>query len=743
MSFSPTQIIEQLEQARNLALQDPGSHPQVLRQILQFLPNPEAVIQKWCVDFLAESFVDTSGTTSGLSSKLGLADKVDLAIDSLDALIQLSLVRDIHIFRAVINISSVVYRFVFKYVAENDGANQIWSKLAELKNSLVNKFQLNFPLEPSDNAEHDEVRNIVCKVELVKFIMIVIDYQSKSTAINGGPSSYSLSNVPSSHSLIVYNNMEYEALSLLDMLLKVFLSEILVAPLITATLNHLIIITKRKPQYVTRVLNIIQDYDTNKKFQSNYQSVEQFKLAKKYVDRVLKIFIQHLQKHSLVPVSYQSALSKAASQLVDRGAEIRKKNIFAIDDPTIRKRKFDGFLNSTRTLQDATYQSLYTLNDVNNELNNFDLTTVPQHILASMVVTALLRALVPKLTKALEIVSDRYTGAITAAPEQPQQPEAVKEEKMRDEDEDDDGQAYNPETVYTLPPPKALSFQEKKDHISIIIKNFFKLASVGDKGNEQDENALTKVAISAWKKDSWVILLTRLATRGMRHTDSESDDANANDSMADMIRTAIFDYFLDNIHARIDLIIEWLNEEWYSEKVYNESTNSRNIAVKKEVEVKKEDESEVAVKKEVEVKKEDDDSVNDTNENSNESRKRRREDEDEIPSKRAAVSVATPIYSKWAGKVLDAMIPFLEPSDRKIFIRLLSDLPYLDADLVGRIKSLVLDPIRSKIGFLSLQFLIMYRPPVRKVCLDILRELTESDQEDIKGEAQKLLEKYK
>lgn len=83
-----------------------------------------------------------------------------------------------------------------------------------------------------------------------------------------------------------------------------------------------------------------------------------------------------------------------------------------------------------------------------------------------------------------------------------------------------------------------------------------------------------------------------------------------------------------------------------------------------------------------------------------------------------------------------------EPGDRKIFIRLLSDLPYLTDEMVSRIKSLCYDPGRAKIGFLSLQFLVMYRPPVKSACLNVLKELAEGDQDDLKEEATKLLEKY-
>ncbi|RLV92764.1 mRNA cleavage and polyadenylation specificity factor complex subunit pta1 [Spathaspora sp. JA1] len=702
--FSSDQIISQLDQAKQLALTQPETHAQVFRQILPFTSRPELPIKQWCVEFIHDTF---------LNSKVQLrhGDKVDLAIDSLDSLIGLSnSMVEIHDFCQVINISNIIYKLVFQYVCENDGCNQIWSKLIELKNSLVNKFQTNYPLKESDNAEHDILRNVITKLELLKFIMTVVDYQSKTQIVGSSNGSgtvttnfFSLDRVPINHTLIKYQNMEYEAVNLLDLILKTLTQDILNPPMISATLNIGIILLKRKPQYAGKVLKLIENFDTNAKFQSNYQTIEQFKLAKKYIDRNLKIFIQHGFKYGLIPTNFQSNLNKKLQLLIERGNEIRKKNIFIEDSSNIKKRKFEGFLNPSKRIKTADYKNLYTLNDLNNELNNFDLTTVPQHILVSMVMNALDRASVPKLTKALEIISERYTSALSSRPAIPvaqpvKQEVAVKTQvkRLAESDEESDSEQYNPEAMYTLPPPKDLSFQDKKLQIELIIKNFFKLAKGEVKpediepGSNSDE--LTKIAIKSWKKDSWILLLSRLVTRGMRRPKSKSEededsydvetspDDTVSQEMGDLVRNAIFDYFLENIHGRIDIIIEWLNEEWYSEVVFNEANNIK------------------------------------TNN--------------------------TPIYDKWAGKVLDAMIPFLEPNDKKIFIRLLSDLPQLNQDLLSKIKSLCFDPARSTIGFLALAFLIMYRPPVKQGCLQVLQELSECDQEDVKQEAKKRLEKF-
>lgn len=694
---SSQQIISQLDQARNLAKTNHETYPQVVKQILQFIPNPNKDIEKWCINFLHESFVN--------NSIISHANMIDLAIDSLDGLIYLSNIKDIELFKLVIDISIVVYKLVFVYVNENDNSNVIWSKLIELKNSLVNKFQSNFPLDKSDNEEHDLIRNIDTKVELLKFIIIVIDYQSKTTIINDNGDlvpSFNLNMINPNHSLIKVANMEYESNTLLDLILKTFNHDILIPQLFSSTLFNCIIIMKKKPQYVDKILKILQDYNTQDKLQSNYQSQDQYKLAKKYIDRSLKIFINFCLRNGLIPSNYQSVFEAKVKTLIERGNEVRKKNLFAIPEPNLKKRKFEGFYNPVKKIKVVDYKNLYCLNEVSNKLNDFDLQTVPQNILSLMVINALQKVSVNKLSKALEIISERYLNVIKTTPDLDLNPtnnsnnslnfnqnfkqevDSWKQEKDTNDDDEEDEGDYNPESVYTLEPAKDLSFKDKKNHIQIIIKNFFKIASNPNINQDSVPNdskinrELSKIAIEYWKKDSWLVLLTRLATRGMRM--DEDSLTKQNENFNDMIRNAILEYFLDDIHQRIDAIIEWLNEEWYSEQVYNE----------------------------------------------------------ENPDKKTDLVV----YTKWTGKVLDAMIPFLEPNDRKIFIRLISDLPYLNEDLVSRIKSLCIDPARSKIGFLSLQFLIMYRPPVKQVTLNILKELSESDQEDLQQEAKKLLLKY-
>lgn len=188
---------------------------------------------------------------------------------------------------------------------------------------------------------------------------------------------------------------------------------------------------------------------------------------------------------------------------------------------------------------------------------------------------------------------------------------------------------------------------------------------------------MNTVAIPKWRKDSWIKVLSRLATRGTK----------LNPEISNYIRDSLFNYFKENIKDRIDGTVEWLYEEYYDEFIVNKSQDIKDA----------------------------------NSENSN--------------------------YIKYAGLVSDYLIPFLDPSDRNIFIRLLSELPYLNLSLISKLKSICNDPVRFKMGFQPLLYLIMFRPPVLNDCLQFLTDLyndaVEKNNEQLKNECLNYLKKYK
>ena len=149
-----------------------------------------------------------------------------------------------------------------------------------------------------------------------------------------------------------------------------------------------------------------------------------------------------------------------------------------------------------------------------------------------------------------------------------------------------------------------------------------------------------------------------------------------------LARERIFSYVTQDFKRRVSEAVTWLTEEWYNER----KQESSNVV-----------------------------------------------DGDK------AVAVVKSNYKRWTLRLLDHIIPFLDVKD-KVFIRCMSELPELDADMLARIKELCLDHDRSRLGFASLQYLLMFRPPCKNLCLNVLRELQEV--EECQNAATKLLTKF-
>ena len=99
------------------------------------------------------------------------------------------------------------------------------------------------------------------------------------------------------------------------------------------------------------------------------------------------------------------------------------------------------------------------------------------------------------------------------------------------------------------------------------------------------------------------------------------------------------------------------------------------------------------------------------------------------------------VYNEWSLKVLDFMIPKLDDSHRRLFIRMVSEMPLLTQQHIDRMKSLCLDPTRSTLGFQSLKFMLMFRPPVRAFIKEAVVAMAQVD-ESVKPQCDAILEKF-
>ena len=89
----------------------------------------------------------------------------------------------------------------------------------------------------------------------------------------------------------------------------------------------------------------------------------------------------------------------------------------------------------------------------------------------------------------------------------------------------------------------------------------------------------------------------------------------------------------------------------------------------------------------------------------------------------------TSAYELWSIKVLENILPYLDTKDR-FLIRFLSDLPALTSRMIDKLRDICVDPDRAQLGYTTLQYLIMLRPPVRTICLDLVERLYNEDKSE-------------
>ncbi|ODV94645.1 hypothetical protein PACTADRAFT_34393 [Pachysolen tannophilus NRRL Y-2460] len=795
--------LDNLDKAKQMAFENNQIYPEVFKTILPIVYDNDLLLQKWWLNFLIESYRNEH-------KKLPLELLKNLSIQIIDPLLHLIKIKDVMIVQKTINLLTLAFESIFTFVLENPSSMESvigWNKLSQLKQEILKNFNNSYPLLPL-NKQTDYSRSIGCKLQTIQFIAVVVKVQLPSpprdprmrrNINNNDEKDISISSVPTTHP-ILNKNLEAEGQGLLDLLFNHLNDELIVTtPLFTAIETILIKIFKKRPNHVyNKLANLILTYESNLKKKSKFEYDDlKIRLIKRFNDRFNKILISFmLNKNFIKDTTLKARLSKKFSYVMMKNDEQKKRGIlnessdFDLNENNKRRRKNDSdisqsddiFYNSSTIAKDYSYASLYSLINPNDKVNQIDLSNIPPGILTNMVLIALKKIDRQTLAEGLNIISERYKEIISRPRNfnnsnnnnnninnqfrrnngmlndfnnsnnrnvsfseddltKIKQDEIKREEAKiaaEDDDYDDDGDqpidraeledSYNPESSFQLPPPKILTYEEKKQYLKGIINHYLKLANesenmakVASEKFKNDNSELSKVAIQNWNKDSWLVLLTRLATRGLLEEEKKEINGDREDeNLSDLIRNAIFHYFADDIRGRVDIVIEWLNEEWFSEYIKNE-------------------------KKAIDLKENTDGSQPETI---------KQENEDTSSAERALLSlhakgsiVTTPNYILWTSKVLDSMLLFLESNDRKIFIRLLSDLPYLNKDLVWKIKSLCLDPIRFKIGFQSIQFLIMYRPPVKETCIDLLKELYEetseqTELEDLKNEIIALLKKF-
>lgn len=225
---------------------------------------------------------------------------------------------------------------------------------------------------------------------------------------------------------------------------------------------------------------------------------------------------------------------------------------------------------------------------------------------------------------------------------------------------------------FSLPPPPTLDPDAAaKLSQAAASRVFGPLSTLKDPGSavRKPKAGINRLAASSYDRDSWLTLITRLATRstagldgapgsggsGIKSEEGSLDRPRA--SLGDSIRELLFTYILEDWRRRIEIAVAWLCEEWYNDQLTKRNGTGGELN-----------------------------------------------------------------YEKCALRLVDGFLSYITAQD-KVLTRFLAEIPELSAPLLGKLKSLCADPTTVQLALTSLLYLVMMRPPVREIALDTVAEI--------------------
>jgi symplekin len=227
---------------------------------------------------------------------------------------------------------------------------------------------------------------------------------------------------------------------------------------------------------------------------------------------------------------------------------------------------------------------------------------------------------------------------------------------------------------FKLPSPHPLDPDTAAKFSQVAASRVFSpLASLKDSALRKPRAGINRLAASSYDRDSWLTLITRLATRSTAgledHVSIKPDDGadamaldrprNTNNmALGNVVREMLYGYVLEDWRRRIEVAVAWLCEEWYNDQL----------------------------------------------------------------TKRSGSSDAALHYEKCALRLVDGFLSYITAQD-KVLTRFLAEIPELSRALLGRLKVLCADPTTVQLALTSLLYLVMMRPPVREIALDTVADI--------------------
>jgi symplekin len=507
--------------------------------------------------------------------------------------------------------------------------------------------------------------------------------------------------------------------------------------LIDATMNCMAVLIRSRPAVANKIISAILNFNPLK--QANSPMTPRLRVIVKSMERTTRALLKNINKNNPNgPLAgkidaYLIRLNQSRSAIFADTQSLKRP---APNEPT------DGLDDVKRMrLTSATprkyphmppppnsFAQLFTLTD-DMGLTSFDVKALPVDMINTITSLTLKHVDQHALDEAIGVIRARYAHL-----QKMQQPTPIPDIPMAGPTGIDDEDDYDPEYdsaneaasspiataqalqelmqpdialgPFELPKPPPLTEEDVKVLSRQTTDRFMEIIDalpVQPQTSSRQKLGLNRLAASANDRDAWVTMVARLATRAPSHLDdlvaSDDEAADGNEitvkaetksslanqvSLANDIRDGLFAHIAQDFKSRLNVAISWLNEEWYNDKL-NSAKSS------------------------------------------------------ESPS-----SNSLPNYYPQLLRILDYMVTFLDARDNKLLIRFLSEIPAINADVLERVKMLAMDPERVNMCLMSMQYLILLRPPVRGLVLDTIEQMWRDERfKEAKGQAEKVLKKWR
>lgn len=680
---------------------------------------------------------------------------------------------------------SASYPLLFELVAKTSN-QEMWDTMQQMKTFIVSNWNSTYPLQLNSVDSDpflDDRKNIGSRLATAKFLseIIIVHTSRNGNNVKAGP--ISISSVPDGHPVISNKQqLESEAKKFLDILLNYLIEEpMMVSSVFIGILNCLAFIMKQRAQATMRILSGLLKFNVDAKYQADDISVLNYRLGKRFVERCYKNFVQFGLKSQLIKNSGQMAsqqikLSKISQTLHVIGEETKSKGILSLDSEqmenkmtpkdkqkyaslrrrqmtvkngqnappsiasptvgassstpqpaqtpvelnsaekpsdnvtqllmdlqryTMSKNNIAVFFNNSPVAIDNSYCSIYSL--MNSKNSEMDVAKLPQDIMIKLCSEAFFRTDTTKMISGLSIVASRYTDLMNKVSQQQQAQGSGNKRKLDQQDDAQDStKKVKKEEESELRAAKAeeddyeVDEDDYYDEIKDSNKNDIEVIKPVPMTEEERIKHLQRIIehiMSAKDSDESTGIPTTLAKGQSPLEKIKLLHWNNKESWLHIL-TRLGTRGVSHQDKMSDLIRQTLYDyfmedfngrigmalEWLGEEWYYESLL------------------------------------------------------DDEPGKYE-------IYDQWSLKFLEGLIPFLENQHRRIFIRLMSELPRIEQQHIDKVRTICLDPARSSLGFQTLKFLVMFRPPVKPMVKSLLEQIKAEDS-SIEEQCNSILNKF-